>query len=282
MSEIRFTDNLENSKKDYSNWTESEKFNSFGKKIARDGHTYLLIDKKEYRFSKLERLKRGCIGISLIIRSFGTSLLDKQTLNYFTKQKKTVHFAVLLKKSGLEDIKKNPDNIKNSEAVAKKIIKFNTLNLLNHFSKDIAENKTYSIANKLIKSTEDPIEKAIIIREAVKILLKHEKLDQVYDLCDEMPKNEENKEIPVIKNQILKHIASFFIEKGMTDEAIILVTEKISESDLKDYLICEKLIPKLLEQEKTDESFNLIQYISSENTRTKANEKYMDYLAESN
>lgn len=88
-----------------SKWTNSAPFNSQNRIVDKKGKTpsfnyvgprYRIILKKEREFSFLERTKRGLLGTSTTVCSLGLSLFSKSIRSLFTKQKKTMRFAIPL------------------------------------------------------------------------------------------------------------------------------------------------------------------------------------------
>lgn len=86
-------------------WTDSAHFNSQNRIVDEKGKTpnfkyvgprYRIILKKEREFSFLERTKRGLLGTSATVCSLGLSLFSKPIRALFTKQKKTMRFAIPL------------------------------------------------------------------------------------------------------------------------------------------------------------------------------------------
>lgn len=91
----------------YNSWSSAEKFDSRNRIIGKDGKSvdpyssannnaqpyFLLIEKKEYHFTTLERIGRGFLGVVAIICSLGAALLFKSVRNLLTQEKKKIRFA---------------------------------------------------------------------------------------------------------------------------------------------------------------------------------------------
>lgn len=113
------SDALNSLKTDYDTCGTPKKFKKFGQVvIGSDGRQYQLLDKKERSFSSLERFKRGCMGVALVICSFGIALINKQVRNLFTKKAESIFTQVLVDQSDfpvalkLDAIKSDPKNLK--------------------------------------------------------------------------------------------------------------------------------------------------------------------------
>lgn len=105
-------------------WNDADKFDSYNTVKTYKGREYRLISKKERYFSTIERIGRGVIGTLAVVCSLGLALLAKPVKKLFTKEKKSVRYAILLNKT-TQDIYKDlrGTDLKTNKALISQLMK---------------------------------------------------------------------------------------------------------------------------------------------------------------
>lgn len=89
--------------KEWDSWDSSAKFNSKNRVVDAKGKTvkfpytgdcYKIIEKRERRFSTLERIERGLLGIILVIFTVFLALFSKSVRKLFTKPTENIRFGI--------------------------------------------------------------------------------------------------------------------------------------------------------------------------------------------
>lgn len=105
-------------------WIDSVKFNSKDAVKTYKGREYRIISKKERKFSTIERVGRGMIGTLAVVCTLGLALLAKPVRELFINRKKTVRYAIPLKKTTKETLKElRGNNLKTDKALILQLMK---------------------------------------------------------------------------------------------------------------------------------------------------------------
>ncbi|GEM_PF-2159310 len=73
-----------------------ESVQGYKKTVEYKGNKYSIIEKQEYKYSKLERLGRGLLGTALVAGTIGFGLLSKRVRGLFSRDHASRRFAELL------------------------------------------------------------------------------------------------------------------------------------------------------------------------------------------